>query len=57
MLRTRGEGNLWVIERIITYDGRPVYTVSVIVFKDGKIAHETYYFDDPLNRLNGDLNG
>ena len=24
ILRTRGEGNLWITELVITYDGRPV---------------------------------
>ena len=48
ILRTRGEGNLWITELIITYDGRPVNVVSVMEFKDGKIAHETHYYADPF---------
>jgi hypothetical protein len=48
ILRTRGEGNLWITELIITYDGRPVNVVSVMEFRDGKIAHETHYYADPF---------
>jgi hypothetical protein len=48
ILRVRREGNLWITERIITYDGRPVYVVTVIEFRDGKVARETYYFADPF---------
>jgi SnoaL-like domain len=48
ILRTRGEGNLWITELIITYDGRPVYVVTIMEFKEGKIAHETHYYADPF---------
>jgi hypothetical protein len=48
ILRTRGEGNLWNTELIITYDGRPVNAVSVMEFRDGKVAHETHYYADPF---------
>jgi SnoaL-like domain len=48
VLRTRGEGNLWITEIIITYDGRPVNVVSIMEFRDGKIAHETHYYADPF---------
>ena len=48
ILRTRGERNLWITELIITYDGRPVYVVTVMEFKEGKIAHETHYYADPF---------
>ena len=48
ILRTRGEGNLWITELIITYDGRPVYVVTVMEFKEDKIAHETHYYADPF---------
>ena len=48
VLRVRGEGNLWISEIIITYDGRPVNAVSIMEFRDGKVAHETYYFGDPF---------
>src|SRR5271165_5518758 len=42
--RIIGAGNLWVTEYVITYDGRPSYTVSIMEFLDGKVARETQYF-------------
>jgi hypothetical protein len=44
--RIIGAGDLWVTEYILTYDGRPSYTVSIMEFVDGKVAHETQYFAD-----------
>ena len=46
--RIIGSGNLWVTEFILTYDGRPSYTVSIMEFRDGKVARETQYFADPF---------
>jgi hypothetical protein len=46
--RIVGAGNLWVTEFILSYDGRPSYTVSMMEFRDGKVAHETQYFADPF---------
>ena len=46
--RILGSGELWVTEFILTYDGRPSYTVSIMEFRDGKIARETQYFADPF---------
>ena len=46
--RTLGSGDLWVTEYVIFYDGRPVPTVSIMEFRDGKVAHETQYFADPF---------
>jgi hypothetical protein len=46
--RIVGTGNLWVTEFIITYDGRPSYSVSVMEFLGGKVARETQYFGDPF---------
>ncbi len=46
--RIVGSGDLWVTEFILTYDGRPSYTVSVMEFLDGNVAHETQYFGDPF---------
>ena len=48
ILRTRGEGNLWISEIVITYDGRPVNAVSIMEFRDGKVGRETIYFADPF---------
>jgi len=44
--RIIGSGDLWVTEFVLTYDGQPSYTVSIMEFKDGKVAHETQYFGD-----------
>jgi hypothetical protein len=44
VLRLLGRGELWVTEYLITYTSGPVYTVSVMEFRDGKVAHETQYF-------------
>ena len=41
-----GAADLWVSEFVITYDGQPSYTVSIMEFKDGKVARETQYFGD-----------
>jgi pyruvate/2-oxoglutarate dehydrogenase complex dihydrolipoamide dehydrogenase (E3) component/ketosteroid isomerase-like protein len=44
--RTLGAGDLWVVEYAIIYDGRPVPAVSVLEFRDGKVAREIQYFAD-----------
>jgi ketosteroid isomerase-like protein len=46
--RIIGAGDLWVSEFVLTYDGRPSYTVSIMEFTDGKVARETQYFADPF---------
>ena len=46
--RIHGRGDLWVTEYVITYDERPVHTVSIMEFQDGKVARETLYFADPF---------
>ena len=46
--RIVGAGDLWVTEFVLTYDGRPSYTVSIMEFVDGKVARETQYFGDPF---------
>ena len=46
--RIIGNGNLWISEYIITYQGRPAYTVSIMEFRDGKVVRETQYFGDPF---------
>jgi len=48
VLRIRGSGDLWVSECVITYDGAPTYSVSVMAFADGAVSHETQYFADPF---------
>jgi hypothetical protein len=46
--RIVGSGDLWVTEFILTYDGKPSYTVSIMEFRDDKVARETQYFADPF---------
>jgi hypothetical protein len=46
--RILGCGELWVSECVITYDGVPTYSLSVMEFADGLVTHETQYFADPF---------
>jgi hypothetical protein len=46
LLRITGNGDLWVSECIITYDGVPSYSVSIMEFANGSVVHETQYFAD-----------
>jgi hypothetical protein len=46
--RVLGAADLWVTEFVLTYDGLPSYTVSIMEFKDNKVARETQYFGDPF---------
>jgi ketosteroid isomerase-like protein len=46
--RIIGSGDLWVTEFVLTYDGKPSYTVSIMEFKGDKVARETQYFADPF---------
>ena len=46
--RIVGSGDLWVTEYVLTYDGKPSYTVSIMEFRDGKVVRETQYFGDPF---------
>jgi ketosteroid isomerase-like protein len=47
--RIQGEGNLWITEYTITYQGQTAYTVSIMEFNGGKVVHETQYFSDPFD--------
>ncbi len=46
--RIIGGGDLWVTELILTYDGKPSYTVSIMEFRGDKVVRETQYFADPF---------
>src|ERR1700751_1077933 len=46
--RIIGSGALWITEFILTYDGKPSYTVSIMEFSGEKVARETQYFADPF---------
>jgi len=44
--RIIGDGDLWITEYILTYDGKPSYVVSIMEFREGLVANETQYFAD-----------
>jgi hypothetical protein len=46
--RIVGKDNLWITEYVIIYEGKRVYTVSMMEFQDGKVSRETQYFADPF---------
>ena len=46
--RIIGSGDLWVTEFVLSYDGKPSYTVSIMEFREGLVTHETQYFADPF---------
>jgi hypothetical protein len=46
--RIIGGGDLWVTEFIVTYDGKPSHTISIIEFRGDKVAREIQYFADPF---------
>jgi hypothetical protein len=46
--RMIGGGDLWITEFTLTYDGVPSYVVSIMEFRDGRVAHETQYFAGPF---------
>jgi hypothetical protein len=48
VLRILGSEILWVSECIITYDGVPTYSISIMEFADEQVVHETQYFADPF---------
>src|SRR3978361_468788 len=41
--RIIGSGDLWVTEFVLTYDGIPSYTVSIMEFREGQVERETHY--------------
>ena len=46
--RIIGAGDLWVTEYVLTYDGQPSYTVSIMEFENGQAVRETQYFSEPF---------
>jgi hypothetical protein len=46
VIRIVGTGDVWVNECVITYDGQPTYSVSIMEFARAKVIHETQYFAD-----------
>ena len=53
VLRISGNGDLWVSECVISYDGVPSHSVSIMEFSGGLVAHETQYFAALLTRPGG----
>ncbi len=51
--RILGGGGLWVSECVISYDGVPTHSVSVMEIADGLVTHETQYFADPFDAAPG----
>jgi hypothetical protein len=47
--RISGSGDVWVSECVITYDGAPTLSISIMEFASGLVAHETQYFADPFD--------
>ena len=46
--RVLGAGSVWVSECVITYDGQPTISVSIMEFGDDLVVHEAQYFADPF---------
>jgi hypothetical protein len=46
--RVLGSGSLWVSECVISYDGVPTISISIMEFSDALVRHETQYFADPF---------
>jgi len=44
--RIVGSGELWLTELVMTYDGRPFYTVSIMEFSGTEVVRETQYFTE-----------
>jgi ketosteroid isomerase-like protein len=47
--RVVGDGDVWVSEFTITYDGLPSYVVSIMEFREGLVVKETQYFGAPFD--------
>ncbi|MEU4252851.1 nuclear transport factor 2 family protein [Amycolatopsis sp. NPDC026612] len=48
IVRIQGSNDFWVSECVITYDGVPTNTVSIMEFTGGLVRHETQYFAEPF---------
>jgi hypothetical protein len=51
--RIIGGGDLWLSECVISYDGMPTHSLSVMEISDGLVTHETQYFADPFPAPSG----
>jgi hypothetical protein len=48
LLRITGHGEVLISECVISYDGVPTYSVSIMEFDQELVVHETQYFADPF---------
>ena len=55
--RIIGSGDLWVTEFILTYDGKPSYTVSIMEFKGARLRGKHSTLRIPSGLPHGALNG
>jgi ketosteroid isomerase-like protein len=46
--RVCGSGDLWISELVLTYDGTPYDTVSIMEFRADHVVRETQYFAEPF---------
>jgi len=46
--RIVGSGDLWITEFVLSYDSVPSYAVSIMEFREGRVASETQYFSAPF---------
>ena len=46
--RILGGCGVWVSDCVITYDGVPTHSISVMEITDGLVTHESQYFADPF---------
>jgi hypothetical protein len=47
--RISGGGSVWVSECVISYDGKPSHSVSIMEFSGDVVTHETQYFAEPFD--------
>ena len=55
--RVIGSGDLWVTEYILTYDGKPSYTLSIMEFSGDKVARKHSILRILSRRAPGARNG
>ena len=48
MRRIRGSGDFWVVESTIAYPASTSLVVSLMEFRDGKLARQVDYFAEPF---------
>lgn len=52
--RITGEGDVWVVEAVNTYeDDGDYYMCNIVEFRDGKVSRETRYYGPPLETDRG----